>query len=471
MKLHKITNFVIVALVMTALYQTGELWLTGTASHNFFDLMASDDRLTSDNTSGEVLIATRYAVGEGEGTFSVYYPNQEGNDSVLEKSNEVLNEILSDRSVEVTQGTADWKELLQTRSIVLQYDFLVETKEYLNNYKNSKLGGSFPTFDYITIIPSRRLGEASCAYFVNSKTNAYLSFVSQKSQSGPGLYVDLMANPETTPYISTAQKTGTSIIWRNLFLPQWPTLPATYATVQLNPAFESDGVTDLVLLETAVTSFFRNFSMDWSTQDESGNYSFSDSQTVVKYYPARRILEYYNYDSYGVEGNVGLLEGYETCLNFLKNDESLTTDVYLADIETKNNETIYCFDYAVDDLPIYLSESLQEVTGMTHAIELTIRNQAVKKYERYAVNFKLASDINRSVDIQFIDALDRANKAYQRAFGDAVITEVNDISLGYYADGGRVSELKWFITLYDQKFITETQARAISGTGTTGDTN
>ena len=36
MKLYKITNFVIVLLVITAIYQTGELWLQGTSGHNFF---------------------------------------------------------------------------------------------------------------------------------------------------------------------------------------------------------------------------------------------------------------------------------------------------------------------------------------------------------------------------------------------------------------------------------------------------
>ena len=42
-------------------------------------------------------------------------------------------------------------------------------------------------------------------------------------------------------------------------------------------------------------NFFRNFSVDWSERDEDGTYTFSDSETVVKYYPDVRILEYYSY--------------------------------------------------------------------------------------------------------------------------------------------------------------------------------
>ena len=36
MKVYRITNFIIVALVIAAIYQTGELWLEGTSGHNFF---------------------------------------------------------------------------------------------------------------------------------------------------------------------------------------------------------------------------------------------------------------------------------------------------------------------------------------------------------------------------------------------------------------------------------------------------
>lgn len=36
MKRNRITNVIIVVLVIAAVYQTGELWLEGTAGHNFF---------------------------------------------------------------------------------------------------------------------------------------------------------------------------------------------------------------------------------------------------------------------------------------------------------------------------------------------------------------------------------------------------------------------------------------------------
>ena len=98
MKLYKITNFVIVLLVITAIIQTGELWLQGTDSHNFFYSLMDSLRDGKEEMDGDVLLATRYAVGEGEGTFSLYYPDETGNSSMLETANRTLGEILSHKN-------------------------------------------------------------------------------------------------------------------------------------------------------------------------------------------------------------------------------------------------------------------------------------------------------------------------------------------------------------------------------------
>ncbi|KXL51819.1 hypothetical protein CLNEO_27910 [Anaerotignum neopropionicum] len=459
MKLYKITNFVIVALVIAAVYQTGELWLEGTSSHNFFNLMVNGESLFGKQADGDVLLATRYAVGEGKGAFSVYYPDEIGTSSLLQEANGVLNEILSEKDNQVDFLTADWKEILGKRCMVMQYDFMVSADEYLSQYKRAKNSDKMDSFDYITILPSRRPGEESKAYFVNSKTNESVCYTTNKSQSASDFYDKLVTNDDEMTYISTGQKTGTSVIWRNLFLPQWAQLPYRYCSLREFAAFEKDGVLSRVDMENAVKGFFRNFSVDWSTKDESGDFIFSDSQTVIKYFSNTRVLDYYSYGAYGNDtNNTGLLEGYQICCNFLENDTSLTTDVFLADIEKKSNETIYYFDYAVNDLPVNLSVAMQEKIGSSHAIEVTVRNQRVKKYHRYVVNYEAVSTPDMELDVQFIDALDDANKTYQETVEEKVISDVRNISLGYYVDLTGNIDLKWFITLYDYLFVTDTYA-------------
>ena len=465
MKVYKITNFVIVALVITAIYQTGELWLEGTSGHNFFyaltDYFASDKQ----EADGDVLLATRYAVGEGEGTFSVYYPDEVGNSAMLDMANRALGEILSQNSTTPQKGTADWKEILASRCIVMQYDFMIASEEYLTNYKELKTNQKLEQFDYITIVPARRSGEESQAYFVNSETNECVAFSGEGGASSTALYDALATETSDMLYVSTGQRTSASVLWRNMFLPQWAWLPYEYAALEREYVFEKDGEASRAALENTVKNFFRNFSVDWSSREEDGTVMFSDSETVVKYYPDTKVLEYYNYEGYSGEERTGLLEGYQICCNFLKNDNSLNTDIYLADIErTINNEVVYYFDYAVDDLPVNLSQSLRDRIGSPHAIEVTLRNQAVKEYRRYAVNFTRLEEKREQINVQFIDALDDANKTYKNVVEDKDITDVKNISLGYHVDLTGSMRLKWFVTLYDYTFVVDTvQEKDLTG--------
>ena len=457
MKIHKITNFVIIALVITAVYQTEKLWLKETSSHNFFDMFIEGRMEEGEETDGDVLLSTRYAIGEGDGSYSVYYPDKTGRSLFLDETNVVLNEILSDREVKIDKVPADWKEILDNPCIVLQYDFMVNGQEYLSHYQNLKNGEMLDYFDYITIVPSKRPGEESLAYFVNSETNESVCYNTNKSHTASNFYNRLVRSEGDMTYISTGQKTGASVIWRNLFLPQWAELPYEYPSLSEIAVFEKDGIVSHVELERVVKGFFRNFSVDWNDRNEAGNFIFSDNETVVEYLPKERVLEYYNYSSYGDNiKSTGLLEGYQISCNFLSNDSSLNTDVYLADIQKKSDEVIYYFNYVVNDLPIAFCKDIKDQIGGEYAIEIRVKNGSVKNYRRYMVNYIENQENTKKLNVQFIDALEDANKTYQTLVEEKVITDVTDISLEYYVDSSTNIGLKWFVTLYEYLFVTET---------------
>ena len=60
------------------------------------------------------------------------------------------------------------------------------------------------------------------------------------------------------------------------------------------------------------------------------------------------------------------------------------------------------------------------------------------------------------INVQFIDALDEANKTYQSVVEDKDITDVKNISMGYHVDVTGSIRLKWFVTLYDYTFVVDT---------------
>ena len=123
----------------------------------------------------------------------------------------------------------------------------------------------------------------------------------------------------------------------------------------------------------------------------------------------------------------------------MTNDASLQTDVYLADIGGSGNEMVYYFDYAVNGLPVYLSESIQQEIGMKHAIEVTVSNNSVKKYRRYAVNYQASEAKGAKLDVQFIDALDSANRLYQETVEQREIADVKTSRWGILQTEQKVS--------------------------------
>lgn len=134
----------------------------------------------------------------------------------------------------------------------MQYDFMIASEEYLENYKDLKTDQKLEQFDYITIVPARRSGEESYAYFVNSDTNECVAFHCEGGGASVALYDSLMADNGDMRYISTGQRTSASVLWRNMFLPQWAYLPYEYPALEQEFAFEKDGEPSRATLENTV---------------------------------------------------------------------------------------------------------------------------------------------------------------------------------------------------------------------------
>ena len=159
---------------------------------------------------------------------------------MLDLANRALGEILSQKETLPQKSTADWKEILANRCIVMQYDFMIASEEYLANYRELKTNQKLEQFDYITIVPAKRSGEESQAYFVNSETNECVLFRGEGSGASTALYEALTTEDSGMLYVSTGQRTSASVLWRNMFLPQWARLPYQYAALEREFVFEKE---------------------------------------------------------------------------------------------------------------------------------------------------------------------------------------------------------------------------------------
>lgn len=454
MKSNQFKNSFIIVLVIAAVFQTGKLWLEGTGSHNFFNTVLGTLRHEQGQevTDGKMLLPTVFAIGDGSRKFTLTYPEKEENTTVIERANDLVTEVFADGIAKEAQKGVDWDSILMSKCLVFQYDFMLPVEGYLKEGAFSGKKNSMNFFNQLVLIPAKDNGEKTKVYLVNSSTEYLLELSLERSRYAAGLYQVLQLSADSLQYASTGQS-GFKLFESNVFIPQWEESTLSYAKLERIHPFEKDGVINRGLLENAIGGFFKNFAADWSTKDEKGTFIFSDETVVVKYVPEKNILEYYSYDTYEDSGKTNLLEGYGICMNFLKNDKSLQTDVFLSKVQEKSDETIYYFDYEVGDFPVLLADSLAKEIGSSHAIEIVVKNHAVKKYRRYAYHLQKAAAQEGVLDVDFLTALNQAIVSYRERSGEEIVTSVEDIRLCYYMTPQDSLELKWKIRLYGTDFI------------------
>lgn len=458
MNYNKIANFVILALMVTAIYQTGALWLGDTTSHSVFytTFMSLNQNKIQAEGEGEFLLPTKFAVGNGNKKFILSYPNDESSSQVLEQANDFLYEMLNKGSFYEGKDFQDWDEILTSKSLLFQYDFLVPINEYRK--KNAKLQQEVVhSFDVLALTPQKDNNGIFCGYFINSKDNSYLRFSIEKSQYAVGLLhaMEGLQGQSGLNYVSTEQS-GFKLFQSNIFVPQWQDSTYRYTPLSQENPFEKDGAINRGLLETSVDGFFKNFAADWNSKDDNGNFVFSDESVVVRY-EMQGVLEYYSYESYHDDEKDSFINGYHISNNFMTYDKSLKTPVYLSDVSVRSNEMIYYYDYVVNDFPVMLSEEVQKKIEAKHAIEIVVRNHTVKKYRRYAVNFYPYEQKQAEVSKDFLTALNEGIMTYQQGDATKVVTQVQDIYLGYLAKSSGEINLYWVTDLYNKTFLLNSQ--------------
>lgn len=449
MNLNKMKNILILMLVAAAVFQTGTLWLEGTTSHNFFYTLfySIGKGGQSDAANAAIINPKRVVVGYGNKKYSVIYPGLE-NSSMIEKTNNAIRDMMENGTF-VSKEKVDWEEMLAGKAIVCEFPFTVAASEYKKGFqiKGSLFTANPVEFDSIVILPGRNLSETTKIYFINEKPKEAACFVLERSSASVDLYneIDSFYQKESTglAYISTKQN-SLHLFAEDTFVPQWTQSSVDYQPlIKINPFASTDGEVRGSLLEEYMDGFFSNYASRVPNKDDAGVYMFSDEETVVKYYPTG-VLEYYNYAAYDSKIEQTVATAYHVCNQFLRQDRSLATNIALSDVQLTEEGLIFYYDYTVDNLPIVLSEKEKEKTGVTHAIEIIVRNNTVRKYKKYAFNFEKASAQIKTMSLDFITALNTVMANYT---GEEVITQIDSIELGYFVEDGEMIGRKWFLVM------------------------
>ncbi len=454
-------NFLIIALVITAVYQTGMLWLEDNASHNFFYSLFSAFGSSGPNNSANVDIIDpqKTIIGYGNRKYSLFYSEEEN--EVMAKGNAVLSEIIV-RGRYLGVQEEKWDSLLGSRCLIYDYPFSVSAAEYVKGYrqKGKEITENVTNFNRVVITPNRTDSETLYAYFVDEDKKEVYQYAIEGSASGSALYGAIeqyQQNPANDLiYVSTKQN-DFKLFKGNVFVPQWTEAYFYPRAEAVNP-FKREGKLDHSLLEDGVDGFFNNYASKQNSND-NGVYTFSDEVTVVKYYP-NGILEYYNYDSYDDSAEQSLSSAYYACKAFFAKDTSLKGSYVLSGVEINAEGLVFYFDYTVSGFPVEFTQAQKDSYGMKHAIEVVVKNNAVKKYKRYVTSFYVDTARKEFTDGDFITAIDQAVTAFPSVEGEAV-TQVDDIALTYLYSGEGEMNLRWFVTIDNVVYISNSKAAEV----------
>lgn len=461
MNKNKMRNFFIIFLVITAVFQTGKLWLDDTDSHNFFHSFLS--AITMDGQTaqgGEMSIdPQRVVLGYGNRRFDCVYPSS-AYDTVIQQANLVIGQALRSGE-ELRVSSVDWNSLLEYKLVLYEYPFQVSLMEYAKHYISAVGSGTsgVSSFDRIVVLPARTAMETAKVYFINTQENKVAAYLSSGSKETALLYQtlerpNLSAGTELM-YISSGQS-GFHIFDEYVFVPQWTGESCSYEALLADNPFTDNGDLLEEELERAVQGLFGGYAFLWTPQ-EDGSHIFSNENTVVKY-NENGILEYYHYSAGDTQREQTLASAYDECMRFMRKDTSLTDRVCLSGISFTAEGLVFGFDYTTQEFPVLFGDELKEELGHSHAVEVVVNNQTVKKYTRYGL--QLAATDSEQIETDFSMALDDAMLKNSQQPQQAA-EKINGMDLVYCLLPEEQAKLLWKTEIgndtyyYDTSFVSE----------------
>ena len=445
-------NISLALLLVAAIYQTGTLWLENYSGHNFFYYISSMGKgANAGIVDAGALDAEYITVGYGNKMFDVLYG--ENGKRIKECADDVIKQT-AEKSVIEGSEEIDIASVIEKKAVVFAMPSEVSAADYLSAIGADITGQNVYDyrFDSIVVVPAEEDEAEDEAYLVNSASNT--AIVTRGNAENGQELLELIGEAETQyiydlQYISTAQS-GFNIFSGNIFVPQWTQSSFEYTPVMEKAVFD---ISDENALITQLEPFFGNYHGQSIDVNEFGEFTISDDEVVVKY-TAEKILEYYSYRAEDDSVEQNTYSAYEVCKEFLKKDENIGTDYYLTQVQVRNNTIAFFFDYCIDNMPIVLLEEGENGITGKHAIEVVVKNNAVKNYRRYAVNFGKGAEESMAAQNDFLMAV--TNTASLMGNGDE-FTAIDGMTLGYGLDENGIYTLKWFTEIDGNIFVTDTE--------------
>ncbi|MBQ4347418.1 MAG: hypothetical protein IJC39_03110 [Firmicutes bacterium] len=449
-----IKNILIIVLGLMLILQTAALWMGPDSGREFFNYAL--DFVKGGKVSEEAEVARiepEFAViGSGEKKYHVLHDPLLYED-ISAICSEAIKKLLKEGE-SVSAGEINWNEALSYPGIVFQFPFTVSLSEFKKGYGGgSALDASLSQFDIIGCSALSAGSSEIYAVFADSTSGNAASFLISDNSLASSLYKESIRLFESCfgelSYIS-AKESGFNIFKTNVFVPEWQNEYIASAVKCRDPYKDEEGnVSESILRQTAEPFFDGRSNLRSWIDAENKVHIFTDDSRLVKYYE-KGLLEYFSYEESEFKGEQSLSSAFYAAREFLKKDKSPGAQTQLVGAKVTSEGLVFCYDYTVDGLTVMLSEEQQNLLGISHAIEITVKDNSVRKYRRYAVDIKPEKEGELVLNKDFVSVLDEVFAAQQT---ESAAMEIEDMRLGYYADGSEKLGIKWFTLINGKTFV------------------
>lgn len=410
---YRFMNILIVFLFILALYQTYILWFVNLSNNS-----NTQNQLNVNPTIKENLVKPfRLSVEIEENKFNSYYSVDDL--PLYTNGKSLFGSILRNGT-----NVDDFDKSGYTDLVVFNYNFYFEEEYFKDSLNESKSKVNINSFNNIFIYFKQ---DKNYAVFYNSE-NESSTIVSFGDKS----YLTTLSNYKSNENLYFESE---DLIH---FKESW-TSPLEYNEIIYSNPYSSNGEIHITSIENMINGFFRNpLSKAQSIQNETGAITFSDNNTIVRYYP-NDILEYKYYDIYQENTKANFTNFFALAENFIKNDVAVSNNFYLDSYKIENEEIIFYFNYSIGDFPILLSENFKIEHDIRSFLEVTVKNNTIINYRKLTYSFQLSNDVKIG------------NLTYDEAIYGGEATTNN--LLGYKMESTTPLTLYWFL-YYDASEFT-----------------
>ncbi|MCL2404987.1 MAG: hypothetical protein FWC92_05510 [Defluviitaleaceae bacterium] len=387
--LRRAKSFLILALVVLAIYQTGRLWFVHMASRNFFDYVTARFVPSIPERSSEFVRPMRVVRGVGDGLFAIRY-SEHMDELARNYFDMVITELLtSGRFIGVFE--TDHERILSHPVFVYEYAFAMPGDVFplaFNPRATTFLTArGISVFESVAVWPSYE-GQDVRVFFING--SQMWEFVLDAAREQFRGYIQPVS-PNLLHFVSAALQ-GYEYLPAGSFVARSGDVGSAYFPVIVSNPYRAHLGGTLHDIRNRVAHFFDNPATINERVAGDGVWTFSNIHTVVRYFGSD-VLEYSSFRPRRTSTVTSFLDDFSAAWAFINDDPHVIAEneVFLTGFEPRGAGYVFWFGYIVDNFPILLIEGWEVSSAddiLPAPIEVVVEQGRVVRYRRLAHNFR-----------------------------------------------------------------------------------